>query len=287
MGQEKLEKDYILLSRVAKEKKYAQEYLGLLARRGDIGSIRIGKRWYTTEKWFSEFLQDAEARKSGAKGEKVRTELTDNRISEKGGMEKVFSQRKAGRIQEETGGENFEVEGKPVPLKLVVSRTAREKNLGAMDIRMARANEFSTLQKGPADAISSPDRRIERYVWREAVERERMLTRDFSPNFAQPILKIIFFQRFVFSAVMVLTLVLLFQFGWVYKDELGRMVGFEPGTVAGEEDTNFSLAAVKSSSLGYLGRQVDKVKENISLSRVLIKAVMERNSGQQSVTNAQ
>ena len=46
---------FVLLSKIAKEKKYAQEYLGLLARRGDLGSIRIGKRWYTTLDWFLEF----------------------------------------------------------------------------------------------------------------------------------------------------------------------------------------------------------------------------------------
>jgi len=56
--QEDIQKNFILLSKVAKEKKYAQEYLGLLARRGDIGSIRIGKRWYTTWAWFEEFLEN-------------------------------------------------------------------------------------------------------------------------------------------------------------------------------------------------------------------------------------
>lgn len=66
MNKEDLKKNYILLSKIAKEKKYAQEYLGLLARRGDIGSIRIGKRWYTTKEWFAEFLQDAKGRKEGA-----------------------------------------------------------------------------------------------------------------------------------------------------------------------------------------------------------------------------
>ncbi len=64
--QEDLKKKFILLSKFAKEKKYAQEYLGLLARRGDLGSIRIGKRWYTSREWFSEFLADAEKRKEEA-----------------------------------------------------------------------------------------------------------------------------------------------------------------------------------------------------------------------------
>jgi hypothetical protein len=54
---------YILLSKIAKEKKYAQEYLSLLARRGDLGSIRIGKRWYTTEQWMNEFIEETARRK--------------------------------------------------------------------------------------------------------------------------------------------------------------------------------------------------------------------------------
>lgn len=61
--QEDLQKKFILLSKIAKEKKYAQEYMGLLARRGDIGSIRIGKRWYTTWEWFEEFLENSQKKK--------------------------------------------------------------------------------------------------------------------------------------------------------------------------------------------------------------------------------
>jgi len=61
--QKDIQKNFILLSKVAKEKKYAQEYMGLLARRGDIGSIRIGKRWYTTWAWFEEFLENSQKQK--------------------------------------------------------------------------------------------------------------------------------------------------------------------------------------------------------------------------------
>jgi hypothetical protein len=63
---EDFKKNFVLLSQVAKEKKYAQEYLGLLARRGDIGSIRIGKRWYTTWPWFEEFLENSQKKKAEA-----------------------------------------------------------------------------------------------------------------------------------------------------------------------------------------------------------------------------
>jgi hypothetical protein len=61
---EDLQEKFILLSKIAKEKKYAQEYMGLLARRGDIGSIRIGKRWYTTWEWFEEFLENSQKKKT-------------------------------------------------------------------------------------------------------------------------------------------------------------------------------------------------------------------------------
>ncbi len=58
--------EFILLSKVAKENGYAQEYLSLLARRGDLGSIRIGKRWYTTKIWMEEFQRDGENRREAA-----------------------------------------------------------------------------------------------------------------------------------------------------------------------------------------------------------------------------
>jgi hypothetical protein len=84
MNKEDLKENYILLSKIAKEKKYAQEYLGLLARRGDIGSIRIGKRWYITREWFSEFLQDAQERKmkaeQGVTVEKITIEKKPDRV---------------------------------------------------------------------------------------------------------------------------------------------------------------------------------------------------------------
>ena len=91
-----------MLSKIAKEKKYAQEYLGLLARRGDIGSIRIGKRWYTTTEWFSEFLRDAEMRKGEMKTASIFLEkpaeenIKERKIGRTEGMaipEKFFQQQ--------------------------------------------------------------------------------------------------------------------------------------------------------------------------------------------------
>ncbi|HLM84218.1 MAG TPA: hypothetical protein VK254_03350 [Candidatus Bathyarchaeia archaeon] len=93
--QEDIRKNFILLSKVAKEKKYAQEYLGLLARRGDIGSIRIGKRWYTTWQWFEEFLENSQKKSSFAKASAV----ADPRYAESSGevraMEGKMTERPA------------------------------------------------------------------------------------------------------------------------------------------------------------------------------------------------
>jgi len=74
--QEELKQKFILLSKVAKEKKYAQEYLGLLARRGDIGSIRIGKRWYTTWQWFEEFMECSQKKKAESAAEEKEVQFT-------------------------------------------------------------------------------------------------------------------------------------------------------------------------------------------------------------------
>lgn len=68
-------KNFVLLSKVAKEKKYAQEYLGLLARRGDLGSVRLGKRWYTTKEWFEEFFSDVDKRK-----EEIKTQMAKKAV---------------------------------------------------------------------------------------------------------------------------------------------------------------------------------------------------------------
>lgn len=79
--QEDNRENFVLLSAVAKEKKYAQEYLGLLARRGDIGSIRIGKRWYTTWQWFEEFLENSQKKKEVAGEVQVAEPLAVEKIA--------------------------------------------------------------------------------------------------------------------------------------------------------------------------------------------------------------
>jgi len=104
--QEDIQKNFILLSKVAKEKKYAQEYMGLLARRGDIGSIRIGKRWYTTWAWFEEFLENSQKKPSFAKATEGDVKINvpfvfPARLPARQEREKVYAASKAENISSE------------------------------------------------------------------------------------------------------------------------------------------------------------------------------------------
>jgi hypothetical protein len=102
-------KIFILLSKIAKEKKYAQEYLGLLARRGDLGSIRIGKRWYTTAEWFESFLVDTEKRK-----EEMRVQMMKQEAKEKKEAAAISSE-----IKKEVGAVGIKVPDVNIIEKLV------------------------------------------------------------------------------------------------------------------------------------------------------------------------
>jgi hypothetical protein len=369
MKQEELKKDYILLSKIAKEEKYAQEYLGLLARRGDIGSIRIGKRWYTTREWFSEFLADAEAKKAEMKMAKFESAPVEFNISEKIEIAKAFSpiaekvvlhnfsgrnalekniSIKRENIQEEKAEVVADTENK-IKLEKPYTREERvapeKKREAKIEIRKAKVEPIVSVAKHPfqarnnfentalvrkADSGSSRAVRIKnnsfvrpQYVsdisggagfrkisrekivapknistrrfegpitenapWRSETQKSvrkenplrewKFLSKGSSPNFASDAPRFPLFQKFAFSMAVVLLLVLIFQFGLVFKDDIKKMAGLDSGVVAGAEDNQVGLSAVKDSSLGYLANQKGKVRENISLSRVLIRAAMER-----------
>jgi hypothetical protein len=371
MKQEELKKDYVLLSKIAKEKKYAQEYLGLLARRGDIGSIRIGKRWYTTREWFSEFLADAEAKKAEIKIAKVESAPVEFNISEKIEIAKVFSP-----FAEEVVLHNFS-KSNELKKNIIVSRenaweekkvaaadlknnmnlekycakeeraVPEKKKEGMIEIRKTRVAPIVTATKHPfqvqarnnfeatdlvrkADSGSSravriknnlfirpqyvsdisggagprkisrekkvapkniSTRRLEGPIAENILSRSepqklvreekpfrgwKLSSKGASPNFASGTSQISLFQKFAFSVAVVLLLVLIFQFGLVFKDDIKKIAGLDSGVVAGAEDSQVGLSDVKDSSLEYLANQKGKVRESISLSRVLIRAALER-----------
>jgi hypothetical protein len=284
MSPEELKKNYILLSRVAKEKKYAQEYLGLLARRGDIGSIRIGKRWYTTAEWFSEFLADAEIRKTESRIAEVKIDLAKSKISEKEKAKVVFIQKGKKLIQENEAVKSLRAEEKKTPLKFSMKPSFHERKSETINLRKVNVGRFSIRREKPAEKVNGVDKRIEKYAWQNVPKRKKeaqdskIISQNISPNFAYPESGIPLLQKFAFSLAVVLVLVLLAQISFFFKDEIRKLAKLDSGMVAGARDSEVDLSAVKNFSLGYLENHEDKIKEDVSLSRVLIKAAMEKNS---------
>jgi hypothetical protein len=333
---EELKKNFILLSKIAKEKKYAQEYLGLLARRGDIGSIRIGKRWYTTAEWFSEFLRDAEIRKEEMKrannflakpAEEDIKKIEINRTEEAAIPEKIFSRQAetvkiSEKHQEKPKSEEEKVSLKIVSpvqkepiqredkiasleseeVKIILPKVIKadpvapkyfvpEKELGTINLRMKR-NVKPMLRKVAPNAsklkINVPKKeiRLQTPGNSENIQKWKTKPEELSPNFAPTFSRTGFFPKFAFATSGVLLLVMLVGIGWVYRNEIKNMAGgIESGIVAGAQDSRINIDAVRNSSASYLGSQEEKIRENLSFSRVLIKAALERDNEQGSVSN--
>jgi len=288
--QEDFRKNFVLLSRVAREKKYAQEYLGLLARRGDIGSIRVGKRWYTTLGWFDEFLKDTEIRRAETRDAEVKIELAGNLVIKK--EEKKIDERKLEIEKEET-----------IPLRIATRQPfPREKEFRTIDLRGVGAKRFLANGKVPLKKVFNREKveKLEALQYLEKmnsrIQERGVRSGNSSPNFADFVPRIPLFQKLAFSAAVMLLLILLFQISWVYKDELkriarldsrldsakraARLAGIEAGVVAGAENNKVGLEAIRNSSIDYLGSRGDRVRENISISRVAVRAAMERNGNQ-------
>ena len=54
---------YISLAEAAKQTKYSQEYLSLLARKGKIGAIKFGRNWVITKKDLEEYVKSVKHKK--------------------------------------------------------------------------------------------------------------------------------------------------------------------------------------------------------------------------------
>jgi hypothetical protein len=326
--QEEMKKNFVLLSKIAKEKKYAQEYLGLLARRGDIGSIRIGKRWYTTREWFSEFLADAEAKKVEMKNAKAGSELAELKIPKNADIKKTYFPEKVDiKMKADEVKKEIQKEEKEFPIKLtsennweklyarkesvvadninkqaVEMRKAKiaptifeaetsfqvKKKFETVDLRKIKKEKSLVLQKVPAKSLNGVANTrlnvLQRSDSPQLVKKEKKIrewkfrSKGSSPNFASDSQRMSLFDKFAFSAAAVLLLVLIFQFGLVFKNDIKKFAGIDSGSVAGAEDSKVGLSSIKDSSLGYLANQEGRVRENISFSRVLIKAAIERES---------
>lgn len=83
-----LDSGLFLLAEAAKQCSYSQEYLSLLARRGELQAIKKGRNWYTTLKWLREYVDTHPAERRGNfKGElyadqKMREVLAQSMMTE-------------------------------------------------------------------------------------------------------------------------------------------------------------------------------------------------------------
>jgi len=253
--QEDFRKKFVLLSQVAKEKKYAQEYLGLLARRGDLGSIRIGKRWYTTREWFWEFEKDIVAKKAEMKIGPAQAVVVEK--------EKIEEKVLVGDLGNLGGRENRKTERK-IPFSQI------ERKLPTVDLRKIVQVKIQKTKRKNQEATKEFEVRNEA----RSLPAGR---HGFSPSFApEPVGKLSFLPKFAFGASLVLLFFLLFQIGFFYKKEILEIAGVESGKVAGAYSNRVDLSLVKNSSLDYLGNKGDKVKESVSFARVMLRAAMER-----------
>lgn len=270
--QEDFRKKFVLLSQVAKEKKYAQEYLGLLARRGDLGSIRIGKRWYTTREWFWEFEKDIAAKKAEARiseaeikpvgKEKIAVGKTEPK--QEPGLQKAFAVNQADQTNQ--------IERKADMRKTDFASLRIGRKLPTVDLRKIVQVKIQKTEKKSQEATKEFEVRNEA----RSLPAGR---HGFSPSFApEPVGKLLFLPRFAFGASLVLLFFLLFQIGFFYRKEILKIAGVESGKVAGAYSNRVDLSLVKNSSLDYLGNKGDKVKENVSFARVMLRAAMERSA---------
>ena len=320
--EEDIQKNFILLSKVAKEKKYAQEYLGLLARRGDIGSVRIGKRWYTTWQWFEEFLENGQKKKTEAicevqvaeivapvvnvetvKTEMVKIEPAFAKATAGEGEKVLVSQPTMEIRREEKIAVPAAVEtlaDNPEKIAVAVKTKKFEmpvrKNI-AGDIRgiggikerggIIEKRETPQIRNFHQERNSRPLPRMEaKFKNISVAEKNRNAvpyqeikfkkTEDFfSPDFAgrekmaEPL-----FSRFAFAMSFAVILILVAASGYfVWSGGL-----FAKGMVAGASDErNVGFSSITSGGDYILVSAGDKMKESLSISRVVLQVAREKS----------
>ncbi|MCX6762801.1 MAG: hypothetical protein NT093_03415 [Candidatus Moranbacteria bacterium] len=315
--QEDFQKKFILLSKIAKDKKYAQEYMGLLARRGDIGSIRIGKRWYTTWEWFEEFLENSQKKKTESISEvkisqpvKVEAEKTICPASKKEEIkisvpfvfperEKVYAAHPVMRVQREE--KNIEDSARiSVSVKTGEEKMIGRKNIavGLGDIRLIRKigekreirkkAEISQtrifLREKNSQSIPQMETRFKNVFVEKKNEnplpyKEIKFRKNqdvFSPAFGVGEKTYSsFFPRLVFATGFAIIFLLVAASGYfVFSDGI-----FEKGTVAGaSNERNGGFPGIDSGGEYFFASTGDKMKESLSVSRVVIEAVKEKTT---------
>jgi hypothetical protein len=305
--QEDIQKNFILLSKVAKEKKYAQEYMGLLARRGDIGSIRIGKRWYTTWAWFEEFLENSQKKKMESVCEvqaeepmKVEAEKIICPASEKEEIkinvpfvfpekEKIYAAQPVMNVQRE---EKIVVAVKTKRFEMPVRKNISGDIRGIGEIgrrgEIRKKIEISRIEKFYQERNSRSLPQMETKLKNVFVEKKnenplpykeikfRKNQDVFSPVFGVgEEMHSIFFPKLVFATGFAIMFFLVAASGYfVFSDGI-----FKKGTVAGaSSERNGVFSGISSGGEHALTNAGDKIKESLSVSRVAVEAAKQRGN---------
>jgi hypothetical protein len=314
---EDIQKNFILLSKVAKEKKYAQEYLGLLARRGDIGSIRIGKRWYTTWAWFEEFLENSQKKKNESVCEikvaetvKVELEKVPAIVCEKEEVEIsmpfVFPEKEKVFVAQPVMEIKREEKIAEAPTKIAVAVITKKaampvrKNVrvGFGDIRAIGASGEMRKARTQTEIVPvgkfAPAKKMQPILRdepslrnisvaeknRHAVPYQEIMFKKkagvFSPDLSgEEKMFAPMFSRFAFAAVFATIVALVAASGYfVWSGGL-----LAKGTVAGAHDErNAGFSGIISGGEHTLESAGDKMKESLSISRVMVAAAKERGN---------
>lgn len=278
--QEDLRKNFILLSKIAKEKKYAQEYMGLLARRGDIGSIRIGKRWFTTWQWFEEFFEN------GQKKKEIQSEAR-NIVPEKIELEKIpVSEREETKIGLHIQVPAIKIQ-RPLEQKssasipVRIGTVARERPVAA-DIRIRKPIQITGIKQPRIikrefpKKLSVQKKNITPFPYKEIEFKKYagVLSPDMAAGEKAPAY---LFPRLAFAAAFAIMILLIAISGYfIFSGGL-----LEKGKVAGASDErNGGFKDIQSTGDFYLTSAGDKIKESVSVSRIIMESVKEKNNAE-------
>jgi hypothetical protein len=260
---------FISLSKIAKEKKYAQEYLGLLARRGDIGSIRIRKRWYTTWAWFEEFLENGQKKKIES--------VCEIKVSQPAMIKELTAVETSSSLADKLSGKSERV------AVIVKTRRVAIRQPEKVSVRnFVSRKVMQPILRGESRLQNVSAEKRNRYAVPFQKIRLKKKADIFSPNIAVEEKMIApIFSRFVLAmsfAVMIVLLAVSGYFVW----SGGLLVR---GQVAGASDERSAgFSGITSGGEYVLTSAGDKMKESLSVSRVMVEAAKEKVS-QENLVN--
>jgi hypothetical protein len=164
--EEKTNVEYISLFEASKLCSYSEPYLRLRARQGKLKSIKLGKKWMTTDLWIKDYVK--------------RTKEWNEKIAAKKAQVKEI----------EKMAEESEIKG----IKAEEIRVEKEDVVREAQSGQTEEPEVPTINEKPADQIRG---RIKEKIWNEP----RLIDRNLIPDFVLVIGSALMFAAAIFFAV--------------------------------------------------------------------------------------